>query len=345
MASPSALLLSWIGTFGETRRMTKEMEAKIEELMAQNRRLATELESKGRIVNRALASYQQRSLQMEIVRQQNENFDRRGLAGAKHAESERARGMDASARFRNEFLANFSHDIRTPLDSIIGYCDDLMRGEGSRLTPNGRRDLGTIRVNAKTLLSLIDDILYLSKIEPDRLDVAKERVDIQGLLDECADTARELLRGKDVALEVIVWKEARHAFTDPMKLRQIVLNLLSNAAKFTNSGKIALEATAFDNELVISVEDTGIGIPREQLLFIFEKFRHVDGPRSPTLRGTGAGLATVRDLARVLGGSAHVASVPGRGSRFTVAISRSWDEMTTRSAGKEAHNEAAVGNA
>lgn len=327
--------------------MSKELEAKIEELMMENRRLAAEVETKERIVNRALASYQQRALQMEIIRQQNEDLDRLAadLAKAKRTEEDRAREMEEAARLKSEFLANFSHEIRTPLNGIIGYCDLVMREEGSRLTPHGRRDLGIIKVNAKTLLSLINDILDLSKIEAGRVDVVKERVDVQALLDECAATVRELLKGKDVALGVTVSETAQCAFTDPLKLRQILLNLLSNAAKFTNTGEILVEANAADDELIISVEDTGIGIPSDQLPFIFEKFRQVDGSSTRKVGGTGLGLAIVRELARVLGGSAHVTSVLGRGTRFTVTISSPRDKIEARPGAPEKVNDAVLRDA
>ncbi len=151
---------------------------------------------------RSLASYQQRALQMEIIRQQNEDLDRLAteLAIAKRNEEERAREAEAAARLKSEFLANFSHEIRTPLNGIIGYCDLLMREEGSRLTAHGRRDLNVVKTNAKTLLALINDILDLSKIEAGRVEVVTERVDVQELAEECLATVREYLKGKDVAL-------------------------------------------------------------------------------------------------------------------------------------------------
>ena len=122
------------------------------------------------------------------------------LARSKKVEEERAREIEAAARLKSEFLANFSHEIRTPLNAIIGYCDLLMRDEGTRLTPHGRRDLSVIKANAKTLLALINDILDLSKIEAGRAEVVKEIVDLGELAEECLATVREILKGKDVAL-------------------------------------------------------------------------------------------------------------------------------------------------
>ncbi|WP_394827492.1 response regulator [Pendulispora albinea] len=271
---------------------------------------------------RTLAGYQRRVLQMEIIRQQNEDLERLSadLVRAKRIEEERAREIEAAARLKSEFLANFSHEIRTPLNGILGYCDLLMRGEGTRLTPHGRRDLNVIKTNAKTLLSLINDILDLSKIEAGRIEIVRERVDVTELIEESAATIKELIRSKDVELVTHVADNAALAFTDSLKLRQIILNLLSNAAKFTDTGEIHVSASATGDDLVIEVEDTGVGIPAEELRNIFEKFRQVDGSSTRRAGGTGLGLAIVRELARVLGGTASVTSAVGRGSKFTVIL-------------------------
>ena len=303
-----------------------------EELLAENKRLRGELDIKARIAARAVASYQQRALQMELIRQQNEDLDRLAadLARAKRVEEERAREIEAAARLKSEFLANFSHEIRTPLNGIIGYCDLLVREEGARLTPHGRRDLNVIKSNARTLLSLINDILDLSKIEAGRVEVVKEAIDIEELINDCLATVKELLKGKDVQLSCKLLSEARSVFSDPLKLRQIVLNLLSNAAKFTDAGEIAVSVEEVGSELTIEVEDTGVGIPADQLPHIFEKFRQVDGSSTRKVGGTGLGLAIVRELARVLGGTVRVSSVLGRGSKFTVVLPGAIDAHRAR---------------
>jgi CheY-like chemotaxis protein/nitrogen-specific signal transduction histidine kinase len=259
---------------------------------------------------------------MEVIRQQNEDLDRLAgeLARSKRAEEERARQLEEASRLKSEFLANFSHEIRTPLNGILGYCDLLLREEGARLTPHGRRDLNIVKSNARTLLALINDILDLSKIEAGRLEVVKERVELPGLADECVATVRELLKGKDVTIGSDLAVETRIVFTDSLKLRQILLNLLSNAAKFTDTGEILLEARAHGKTLVLAVEDTGSGIPPEQLETIFEKFRQVDDASRRKVGGTGLGLAIVREVTRVMGGSIDVVSTLGRGSRFTVTL-------------------------
>jgi len=304
----------------------------LEEANERLRQNVEDLKRSREISARTLASYQRRALEMEIIRQQNEDLDRLAadLARAKRVEEERARDIEAAARLKSEFLANFSHEIRTPLNGIIGYCDLLMRGEGSRLTPHGRRDLNVIKSNARTLLSLINDILDLSKIEAGRVEVVTEDVDVGELIDECTATVREILRGKEVELTTTVSPRAATAFTDSLKLRQICLNLLSNAAKFTDNGEIAVSVTDRENELLITVEDTGSGIPSDELPHIFEKFRQVDGSSTRRVGGTGLGLAIVRELSHILGGRIEVESQLGRGSKFTVHLPGTIDPARER---------------
>ena len=302
--------------------MTTQLEARIAELEAEVHLLRKQADAKARIAARALAGYQQRALQMEIIRQQNEDLDRLAmdLAKAKRVEEERARDIESSARLKSEFLANFSHEIRTPLNGIIGYCDLLSREEGSRLTPHGRRDLNVVKSNARTLLSLINDILDLSKIEAGRVDVMREHVDFASIVEECVETARERLKGKEVEVVVSIADPSKHLITDGLKIRQIMLNLLTNAAKFTESGEIVVDAFDEGSTRVVTVEDTGVGIPADQLPFIFEKFRQVDGSATRKAGGTGLGLAIVRELARLLDGAVEVVSTLGKGTRFTLRL-------------------------
>ncbi|RYZ63300.1 MAG: hybrid sensor histidine kinase/response regulator, partial [Proteobacteria bacterium] len=270
-----------------------ELERRLAALEAENAELRTELASKRTVAAKALASFQQRALQMEVIRQQNVELDNltSELVKANQLVEQRAAEVEQAARLKSEFLANFSHEIRTPLNGILGYCDLLMREEGSRLTPHGRRDLNVVKSNARTLLALINDILDLSKIEAGRVDVAQERVDVGSLIDECVQTVRETLKGKDVSLHFTVAEAARSAMTDSLKLRQVMLNLLSNAAKFTEAGEIVVDAKANGTELVLTVEDTGIGVPPEQLAVIFQKFRQIEGSSTRKYGGTGLGLA------------------------------------------------------
>ncbi|HEX7839746.1 MAG TPA: response regulator [Kofleriaceae bacterium] len=310
--------------------MTVDLAQKVEELLRENRLLKQELDAKAALAARAVASFQQRTLLMEITRQQNEDLDRLAaeLARSKKIEEERAREIEAAARLKSEFLANFSHEIRTPLNAITGYCDLLTRDEGTRLTPHGRRDLSVIKANARTLLALINDILDLSKIEAGRAEVVKEVLALPDLAEECMASVREILKGKEVVLNSEI--TVSQVFTDPLKLRQVLLNLLSNAAKFTDAGEIVLTAEAQGSTLLLSVEDTGSGIPDDQLPFIFDKFRQVDGSSRRKIGGTGLGLAIVKEVVQLLGGTVNATSMVGRGSKFTVALPGAIDATATR---------------
>lgn len=298
------------------------LEEKLAAALEENAVLKRELEARAVVAARALATFQQRALLMEVTRQQNEDLDRLAseLARARTLEEQRAQEMEAAARLKSEFLANFSHEIRTPLNGILGYCDLVLREEGQRLTPHGRRDMNVIKANAKTLLALINDILDLSKIEAGRVEIVHENVEIEPMLVECTSTVREFLRGKEVEMRTVVNPGAEVAFTDSLKLKQVLLNLCSNAAKFTDSGEIVVTADAQGTMLVLTVEDTGSGVPADQLPHIFDKFRQVDGSPSRKVGGTGLGLAIVREVTQVLGGTVSVKSVFGRGTTFTVKL-------------------------
>ncbi len=321
---------------GVTEDITAEREAReaLSRSKAELEQNLVELKKSRAVSARTLASYQQRALQMEIIRQQNEDLDRlaQDLARAKKLEEERAREIESAARLKSEFLANFSHEIRTPLNGILGYCELLMREEGSRLTPHGRRDLSVVKANAKTLLALINDILDLSKIEAGHVDVVRQSTELRPIVDECIATVRESLQSKEVEVHANLPLDVLTIETDPLKLRQILLNLLSNAAKFTDTGEIVVEAQRDGDALVLSVEDTGSGIPADQLPFVFEKFRQVDGSSTRKVGGTGLGLAIVHELCRVLGGSVTASSVLGRGSVFRVRLNKAFvstDAATT----------------
>lgn len=298
---------------------------RVRALEDERKQLQAEVAARSQLAQRALASYQQRALHMEIIRQQNEDLDRMtaDLARAKLKAEAHARDAENAARLKSEFLANFSHEIRTPLNGIIGYCDLLAREEGDRLTIHGRRDLSTVKSNARTLLALINDILDLSKIESGHAEVVSERVDTYELVGECCRTVSELLKGKDVELKCEIDPRAGTLMVDGLKLRQITLNLLTNAAKFTDVGEILLKVGVSADSLMLSVEDTGSGIRDQDLAHIFEKFRQVDGSSRRVAGGTGLGLAIVRELSRLLGGSVSVTSTQGRGSCFLVELPNS----------------------
>ncbi|KAA1261183.1 Aerobic respiration control sensor protein ArcB [Rubripirellula obstinata] len=227
---------------------------------------------------------------------------------------------EAANRSRGEFLANMSHEIRTPMTAIIGYADML----SSHLRdPDNLQCVETIRRNGRFLLEIIDDILDLSKIDAGKFEVERERIAPERIIADIVSLMNVRAEEKKLKLEVEFESELPKLIeTDGKRLRQILLNLVGNAIKFTEDGKVRLVAR-YDhdqNQLALSVEDTGIGIDSESLDNLFEPFTQADGSITRTFGGTGLGLAISHRLAEVLGGKIEVESKPGQGSMFTLAI-------------------------
>lgn len=224
---------------------------------------------------------------------------------------------------RNEFLSDLNHDIRSPLNSIIGYCDLLLMEEGKNLTPPGQRDLTMVKKNAQSLLALINDVLALIRLEAGRMEVTPDLVNFRELAEDCTATVRDMVRekleGKALELSLHLAEQVYVLRTDEPKLRQVLLNLLSHSASSTDAGTISLTARAEDGQALFTVEDTGGGIPEDQLRFLFEDFRKVDA-RARKAGGTALGLVLANELTRVLGGSLSVRSTLGQGTTFLVRL-------------------------
>jgi PAS domain S-box-containing protein len=227
---------------------------------------------------------------------------------------------EAANQAKSQFLANMSHELRTPLNAIIGFTR-LVRRRGADILPQRELDnLGKVLTSSDQLLGLINDVLDLSKIEAGRTEVKPETFDLGPLIEACQLTVQPLIRGEELRLDTDIAPDLPQLHTDRGKLRQIALNLLGNAVKFTARGVITISARCDGDRLVLSVSDTGIGIAADDLERIFEAFQQVD--TSPTRRhgGTGLGLAISRQLAHILGGDIAVESELGTGSTFTVTI-------------------------
>jgi signal transduction histidine kinase len=233
-------------------------------------------------------------------------------------ETARDAAMDA-AETKSRFLANMSHELRTPLNAIIGFTRIVRRNAGA-LPAKQVDNLTKILISAERLLGLIDEILELSRIEAGEARVELERTDVVELLNEVAGFLEPLVDGSKVRLCVSAEPDLPTVVTDRGKLRQIVLNLLSNAIKYTDEGSIDLRARAADDRLRIQVQDTGIGIPPEELAKIFDEFHRPDSAHARLRRGTGLGLSISQRLARLLGGDVTAESVLGLGSTFTLDL-------------------------
>jgi len=233
----------------------------------------------------------------------------------------------SATRAKSQFLANMSHEIRTPMTSILGFADMLLDDEEAADVPPAWGDaLETIRRNGKHLLQLIDDILDLSRIEADRIEIEASECSPADLVADVVAVIEPRARAKRLKLST-EWRGAmpRHIETDPLRLRQILINLLGNAVKFTASGSVRLVVESVQQEdgpaeLRFDVIDTGPGIPADQQDKLFTPFTQADASISREHGGTGLGLAISRRLAEMLGGGISLTSSPGQGSTFSLTI-------------------------
>ncbi|MDO8962921.1 MAG: ATP-binding protein [Coriobacteriia bacterium] len=222
---------------------------------------------------------------------------------------------------KSEFLASMSHELRTPLNSIIGFSGVLLQGLAGEVPDEQREQIRMINNAGKHLLSLINDILDLSKIEAGRMEVVPTTFSLDDLVQDTLESVRPLAAERGLALSSEIRGDDAAVCTDSDRLRQIVLNLVGNAVKFTEEGSVVVATDVTDPDVVsVSVMDTGPGIGEDDLERIFEEF--VQAPASPTTKGTGLGLPISRRMAALLGGSVGVTSELGRGSTFTVVVPR-----------------------
>jgi PAS domain S-box-containing protein len=234
---------------------------------------------------------------------------------------------DTANQAKSAFLANMSHELRTPLNAIIGFTRIVRRKSEGVLAEKQIENLDKVLISSDHLLSLINTVLDIAKIEAGRMDVMAANFRIGALIDQCFTTTKPLIR-QNVQFEKFVHEDLSTIFSDQDKIRQIVLNLLSNAAKFTHEGKIILDAKPLEDELHISVSDTGIGISEEALTRIFKEFQQADLSTTRQYGGTGLGLSISRKLAQLLGGDITVKSELGMGSIFTLIIPKNFQNRS-----------------
>ncbi len=325
----------------QSQSLTKELQSQQEELKETNDRLeqqALNLQNSERLLKNQQEELQRTNEQLQekakLLSEQMRQveFKNREVEQAKAALEEKAEQLALSSRYKSEFLANMSHELRTPLNSLLILAKLLADNAGKNLLPKQIDYAQTIYAAGTDLLSLINDILDLAKIESGTvtLDIAPER--FSGLQDYVERTFRQVAQDKGLGFTMDAAPGLPAVIhTDEKRLQQVLKNLLSNAFKFTEKGNVALriflaksgwtsghvQLDAAERVVAFAVTDTGIGIPENKRKVIFEAFQQADGTTSRKYGGTGLGLSISRELTRLLGGEIRVESEPGKGSTFT----------------------------
>lgn len=235
------------------------------------------------------------------------------------AEESRAEAVAANLA-KSEFLATMSHELRTPLNAVIGYSELLELGVPEVIPEPSRGHVKRIRLSTRHLLEIIEEMLAFTRLEAGRETIEPEHLVIQSLLDEVAAIIEPLAEGKGIVFRIEPYDGPERGYTDARKLRQILLNLLGNAVKFTSQGEVTLRVEQRNGELVVQVRDTGIGINPDQVGQLFEAFWQSDSSLSRHAEGTGLGLAIAQRFAEMLGGTIGVESTLGDGSTFTACV-------------------------
>jgi CheY-like chemotaxis protein/CHASE3 domain sensor protein len=313
----------------ETQRQSEELQVQGEELRVSNE----ELEEQSRALKESQARLEQQQVEMEQTNAQLEEqtqqleAQRDDLERSNVSVELKARELEQASRYKSEFLANMSHELRTPLNSSLILAKLLADNPDDNLTDEQVKYAQTIQSSGNDLLTLINDILDLSKIEAGHVDIRPEPVSVERLAGGLRQLFDPIAANKRLALEVEIAPECPPVIeTDVQRLEQVLKNLLSNAFKFTEKGKVALSIRRIGgNQVALSVADTGIGIAEDQQKSIFEAFHQADGTISRRYGGTGLGLSISRELVRLLGGTIHLTSRQEQGSTFTVIIPEIYD--------------------
>jgi CheY-like chemotaxis protein len=307
----------------ETQQQAEELQNQSEELRATN----DELEAQSKLLLHSQGQLEEQQADLERSNSQLEEqaqsleAQRDELTRSQARLRSQADELAQASRYKSEFLANMSHELRTPLNSLLIMARLLADNRHGNLSGEQVRYAETIESSGNDLLTLINDVLDISKIEAGRLELEPHRVPVAALLGKLENTFGAAASGKGLALTMTAAEGVGEIETDPLRLEQVLKNFLSNAVKFTAHGEVSLTvAPTVPGRLAFAVRDTGPGIPADQQDAIFEAFRQADGGIARKYGGTGLGLSISRELAHLLGGTITVASTPGQGSTFTLEL-------------------------
>lgn len=307
------------------QELLEETEAQAEELKAQHSELEhinTELEIQA---EKLQASEEELRVQQEELMQTNEELSERGaLLEERNVEiQKKSEELEVSTRYKSEFLANMSHELRTPLNSILLLSRLLAENNQGNMSEEQIEFANVIQSSGSGLLGLIDEILDLSKIEAGKMDLELLETPVQEITQSLKGLFEQVALQKGIRLDIDTSKAPLVIKTDKMRLEQILKNLISNAIKFTEKGTVTLTVKkdpANKKQVLFSVSDTGIGIPKDKQKSVFEAFQQADGSTKRKYGGTGLGLSISRQLARLLNGDITLESEPGKGSNFTLVL-------------------------
>ena len=268
------------------------------------------------------AARENRAQLARVVKDLDQAYTRLGRTNASLVAAWRA--AEEAERFKAEFVTNVSHELRTPLNLIVGFSEMMLTApesyDGVQVPGPYRSDLNVIHHNAQHLLALVDDVLDLARIEAGRLGLVKEETDIAALVAEATGMVRDYIAAKGLALNLHLDRDLPRIWIDRLRIRQVLLNLLVNAARFTERGSITLEVRHEGDEVVVRVSDTGRGIPEQDLPKIFQEFRSTDQPVSTWHSGTGLGLPISKRFVELHHGRMGVESVYLQGTTFWFAL-------------------------
>ncbi|MCK4922274.1 MAG: response regulator [Bacteroidales bacterium] len=301
------LKLSWAGINTSYSNLMVGERTRIfaESLTRSNQKLealSEELQEQSEELKRSSDELQEQNLELETQRNQ----------------------VEEANRLKSEFLSNMSHELRTPLNSINALSQVLITQAKSKLDDDENNYLEIIERNGKRLLSLINSILDLSKIEAGKMDIMPQAVSVNSLLTIIKENMQALTESSSISFNLNVDENLPHVETDEARIHQVLLNIISNAVKFTEKGSVTVSAKQDKENVIIAVKDTGIGISAEMLPHIFDEFRQLDGSSSRQYEGTGLGLAIAYKLIKVLGGNISVKSKLNEGTVFTITVPVKW---------------------
>ncbi|RZK00934.1 MAG: response regulator [Novosphingobium sp.] len=307
----------------ETQQQAEELQAQSEELRASN----DELETQSRQLQESAARLEAQQSELEQTNAQLEDQTRQlegqrdDLSRTQASLRAQASELETASRYKSEFLANMSHELRTPLNSLLIMARLLAENRAGNLSADQVKHAQTIETSGNDLLTLINDILDISKIEAGKLELQPRKIRVGPMLDKLKALFAPSAASKGLELAIETGADTAEIETDPQRLEQVLKNFLSNAIKFTDRGSVTLQVSReIDGRIAFTVRDTGVGIAAEQQQVIFEAFRQADGTISRKYGGTGLGLSISRELARLLGGDVGVESAEGQGSAFSLAL-------------------------